>query len=493
MPVACTTQPYLEISDHQISTERLRISSSDRSLGDNSFPKYGGQTHSTNTSVSSESFVPVYNCDGPRELTSGRGNLHSPSGSPSPLPASGTRDVATPLGNDFPGLEATFPNNDEGQPCRTTYHAEQNQPIGMPSSRETSISPSRSSISVVQYAGTRIFPEYEVFAENKPSESPPHGTILGNFFHRWHRRYLPAHATNSADGPDYFVHFGNTSNDVLDATTDRRNLLSPATGRPTALPRRRSNYSVPERDKPEHAPHSSTTSSNTAYLRSPPVGSASAVPFSSKYNVPEHHDHTEPHLAQFNMTSHPAPLRTPQMGCLRPFPYLPSSHSVAEHDKHTESRTAPTNTDMMNEAEEASEELHSLNTQAERRSPRLRKSYDCPVCHKSFTRPSVLRTHENLHTSKQAFACDVVGCGKKFGLRSNLQRHQQVVHGIRRTGKTSPVSEYKVEFEPPSLSPSLLSDTTSMPSGIIWDNEGPFFRREIQWPSLEMVLAEPGK
>ncbi|KAJ7913906.1 hypothetical protein B0H13DRAFT_460702 [Mycena leptocephala] len=116
------------------------------------------------------------------------------------------------------------------------------------------------------------------------------------------------------------------------------------------------------------------------------------------------------------------------------------------------------------------------------------KSYECVVCHESFSRLCDLRTHEKMHTGKQAFACNFPGCLKRFGVRSNLQRHQ-VAHGIRTTSGRSIMraAPYEIKFEPHPPCPTLLSDTTSMPTGILWDREGPFTRRPIESPRLQSV------
>ncbi|KAJ7810790.1 hypothetical protein B0H14DRAFT_2862294 [Mycena olivaceomarginata] len=119
--------------------------------------------------------------------------------------------------------------------------------------------------------------------------------------------------------------------------------------------------------------------------------------------------------------------------------------------------------------------------------------YSCLLCSESFTKPSDLRTHENMHTSKQSFICNFPGCAKRFGVGSNLQRHKQVTHGIRRAHRDRSVVEYKFKFEPLSPSPTLISDTTPMASEIVWDNEGPFSRRSVHWPGLQTIEDSGGK
>ncbi|KAG5974385.1 hypothetical protein E4U55_008216 [Claviceps digitariae] len=55
------------------------------------------------------------------------------------------------------------------------------------------------------------------------------------------------------------------------------------------------------------------------------------------------------------------------------------------------------------------------------------KKHKCKVCDKRFTRPSSLQTHMYSHTGeKQAFACEIEGCGRHFSVVSNLRRHRKV-------------------------------------------------------------------
>ncbi|KAJ7858764.1 hypothetical protein B0H13DRAFT_2571157 [Mycena leptocephala] len=157
-------------------------------------------------------------------------------------------------------------------------------------------------------------------------------------------------------------------------------------------------------------------------------------------------------------TSDPQNLRLPSVGSLCTPPCVPSSNEEAEHNRHTVHRSS---------------------------------SYECAVCRESFTRPSDLRTHQNTHTGKEPFACDFPGCLKKFGIRSNLLRHQSAAHGIVRTGRARPIAPYKVEFRPRLRGPPLLSDTAPMRAGILWDNEGPSTRRPIDWPQLRSVARHP--
>ncbi|KAJ6495369.1 hypothetical protein C8R45DRAFT_987018 [Mycena sanguinolenta] len=304
------------------------------------------------------------------------------------------------------------------------------------------VSPSPS-IPISQPPGTWIFPEDGNFPTNKISEGSPDGSP------NHHHRYRPAHATNFARS-DHFVPF--ISNELVDEIREPTKIPSSPTSHSSATLHLLSNYYC----GPEHT----TFLSTPIEPRSPAIGFASGVPYlPSSYSIAEHREHGEPHLHRTD-ESDPEDLHSPSVCSASPRSDLHPTGAEADLTIHIEP--------------------HSI---------KLQKSYNCSTCHKSFARPSALRKHEKMHTTKQAFACDAVGCGKKFGVRSNLQRHQQVVHGIRRAHKWA--RDYKVEFEHPSLSPSLISDTASMPpSGLVWDNEGPFSRREINWPSSQTARAQ---
>ncbi|KAJ7913912.1 hypothetical protein B0H13DRAFT_2325908 [Mycena leptocephala] len=146
-------------------------------------------------------------------------------------------------------------------------------------------------------------------------------------------------------------------------------------------------------------------------------------------------------MGLLDATSDSQNLRHPSVGSSSTPPCVPSSDEQAEHSKGT---------------------VHPSRTH--------QKSYECVVCHESFTRPSDLRNHEKTHAVKKPFACEFPGCLKKFGSRWKLQRHQ-ASHGIRRTGRGPPTAPYEIKFEPHFPAPPLLLDTTPMRAGILWDRE----------------------
>ncbi|KAI8086098.1 uncharacterized protein BX664DRAFT_243659, partial [Halteromyces radiatus] len=50
----------------------------------------------------------------------------------------------------------------------------------------------------------------------------------------------------------------------------------------------------------------------------------------------------------------------------------------------------------------------------------------CSICHRRFNRPSALQTHIYTHTGEKPFKCNVIGCGRRFSVVSNLRRHSRV-------------------------------------------------------------------
>ncbi|KAH7099311.1 hypothetical protein BKA62DRAFT_313981 [Auriculariales sp. MPI-PUGE-AT-0066] len=47
----------------------------------------------------------------------------------------------------------------------------------------------------------------------------------------------------------------------------------------------------------------------------------------------------------------------------------------------------------------------------------------CELCHRTFDRPSTLRTHMNAHTGSKPYLCSK--CGRGFGASSNMRRHER--------------------------------------------------------------------
>ncbi|OWB74481.1 nucleic acid binding protein [[Candida] boidinii] len=50
----------------------------------------------------------------------------------------------------------------------------------------------------------------------------------------------------------------------------------------------------------------------------------------------------------------------------------------------------------------------------------------CPVCFKTFNRPSGLRIHMNTHTGEKPYQCKWKGCERVFSVRSNMKRHYKL-------------------------------------------------------------------
>ena len=62
--------------------------------------------------------------------------------------------------------------------------------------------------------------------------------------------------------------------------------------------------------------------------------------------------------------------------------------------------------------------------------PQSTDRYQCPTCHKAFSRPSSLKIHTYSHTGEKPFKCKFEGCGKYFSVRSNMKRHEKGCHGV---------------------------------------------------------------
>ena len=53
----------------------------------------------------------------------------------------------------------------------------------------------------------------------------------------------------------------------------------------------------------------------------------------------------------------------------------------------------------------------------------VKKTHLCGICHKTFERPSTLKTHMNSHTGLKPYKCLNLNCTRRFSVRSNMRRH----------------------------------------------------------------------
>jgi len=120
------------------------------------------------------------------------------------------------------------------------------------------------------------------------------------------------------------------------------------------------------------------------------------------------------------------------------------------------------------------------------------KTYECDRCEQTFSRSCDLRKHQIMHAGEERFACDFLGCRKKFGVLANLKRHK-AAHGLRRKGPASPRNrgQFRKQVFESKYAPPVHSDITSMRADVIWDHEGPFACRPAHSPAPPMVETKP--
>ena len=62
----------------------------------------------------------------------------------------------------------------------------------------------------------------------------------------------------------------------------------------------------------------------------------------------------------------------------------------------------------------------------------LEKRYKCEKCNKSFHNNFYLNHHQQSHTGKLLYSCQI--CGQKFSYRNNLKKHETFFHDDKRSG-----------------------------------------------------------
>ncbi|KAI1783632.1 hypothetical protein LXA43DRAFT_903124 [Ganoderma leucocontextum] len=94
-----------------------------------------------------------------------------------------------------------------------------------------------------------------------------------------------------------------------------------------------------------------------------------------------------------------------------------------------------------------------------------KKTHPCCMCYKSFDRQVTLKKHLTVHTGERAFACQ--GCGRRFGIESNRNRHAnrcRVAYATTTGSGTSAEGNSPRNSNSTSSSPSKATSRTSSPT-----------------------------
>ncbi|KAM0754927.1 hypothetical protein T439DRAFT_125232 [Meredithblackwellia eburnea MCA 4105] len=88
----------------------------------------------------------------------------------------------------------------------------------------------------------------------------------------------------------------------------------------------------------------------------------------------------------------------------------------------------------------------------------------CPVCNKSFARPSAMQIHARSHSDERPFVCPDPSCAREFSVQSNLRRHIRLCHPepmMASSISSHPIPPYAPRQHGSQSSTSTTTDTTS--------------------------------
>ncbi|KAJ7691611.1 hypothetical protein B0H17DRAFT_1133685 [Mycena rosella] len=129
------------------------------------------------------------------------------------------------------------------------------------------------------------------------------------------------------------------------------------------------------------------------------------------------------------------------------------------------------------------QEVKTLQSPSERPPP-FRKikilAAQCAFCNLRNRRLDNLKIAAGIQRNAINYTSVLIATRPFTGVRSNMLRHN-LIHGFPRTGHVRPIAEYRVQFAPPQTGSLVHSDTTMQPQ-VVWDEDGPFSKRQAHSP-----------
>ena len=156
---------------------------------------------------------------------------------------------------------------------------------------------------------------------------------------------------------------------------------------------------------------------------------------SQHYGVPLYH---HSYYTNMHWPNEPPAQALPAGTMGVPFQEFPPSNQQINYDYPQYNTQYPTQIPydhlqyMVRQASSSHSNPHQR-TRPRRRRCQNEKKHICPICNKSFLRPSALKQHNKTHTGERPYCCEFPTCGRSrpgngFSILSNLRRHVKALH-----------------------------------------------------------------